>query len=105
MENRIDFSYGEFYDVPRMLSFQYDGRWYLMRSYFDEEQDCYADVYHVYLLPFQNEEELKAHSDFWRKVSQYDHLGQIPISEVGLDPTLRRSLDGDSIQKWLSARK
>jgi hypothetical protein len=44
----IPITYGEFYDVPRMIRFRLGGKWYFMRSRFDEEKDDYTDFYEVY---------------------------------------------------------
>ena len=104
MGNRLPFTYGEFYDVPRMLVFQLDDQWYLMRSFFDEDSDDYSSVYDVYLLPFRSEDELKSHSEYWRHVSQYEHLGQIAVSSIGLDNTRRSNMDEEVIRNWLSSR-
>jgi hypothetical protein len=103
--NTIPIIYGEFYDVPRMIRFQLGGQWYFMRSHFEEEKDEYSDFYDVYLLPFHSEEDFKSNPNYWKELHKAFHLGRIPISEVGLDPTRRRSIDGDAMEKWLSARK
>jgi hypothetical protein len=103
--NTVPIVYGEFYDVPRMIRFQLGEQWYFMRSHFDEEKDDYSDSYDVYLLPFHSDDEFKAHPSYWMELENAFHLGQIPIVEVGLDVTLRRSIDADAMEKWLSARK
>lgn len=100
--NMITFTYGEFYDVPRMIRFQLGGKWYFMRSRFDEEKDDYTDFYEVYLLPFRSEGEFKSNPNCWAELNNAFHLGQIPITEVGLDSTRRCSIDADSIESWLS---
>jgi hypothetical protein len=103
--NTIPITYGEFYDVPRMIQFQLGGQWYFMRSHFDEEIDGYSDYYDVYLLPFHSEAEFKANPNYWKELDRAFHLGRIPIREVGLDQTRRRSIDGAAMETWLSARK
>jgi hypothetical protein len=103
--NLIPITYGEFYDVPRMIRFQLGGQWYFLRSPFDEEQDDYIDSYDVYLLPFRSEEEFQANPNYWRELNQASYLGRIPIREVGLDETRRRSIDADAMEQWLSTRK
>ena len=101
----IPISYGEFYDVPRMIRFLLGGQWYFMRSYFDEQKDDYADCYDVYLLPFNSEEEFTSHPNYWKDLTETDHLGQIPIGQVGLDESRRKTIDGDKVAEWLSALK
>ena len=103
--NTIPITYGEFYDVPRMIRFQFGGEWYFMRSYFNEEQDDYNDFYDVYLLPFHSEDEFKSNPNYWMNLSKALHLGRMPVDEVGLDETRRRSINADAMQGWLSARK
>jgi hypothetical protein len=105
MMNGIPIIYGEFYDVPRMIRFQVGGQWYFMRSHFDEEKDDYADFYDVYLLPFHSEDEFKSNPNYWMELTKALHLGRIPVGEVGLDETRRRSIDADAMESWLSARK
>jgi hypothetical protein len=83
----IPIIYGEFYDVPRMIRFQLGGKWYFMRSRFDEEKDDYTDFYEVYLLPFHSEDEFKSNPNYWAELNNAFHLGQIPITEVGSDAT------------------
>ena len=101
----IPITYGEFYDVPRMIRFQLGGQWYFLRSHFDEERDEYAGFYDVYLLPMQSEDEFKTNPNYWMELKKAFHLGQIPIGEIGLDETRRRSINADAMEKWLTARK
>jgi hypothetical protein len=101
----IPITYWEFYDVPRMIRFELGGQWYFLRSPFDEEQDEYSDFYDVYLLPFRSEEEFTSNPNYWRELDKAFPLGRIPICEVGLDPTRRRSVDANAIGKWLATRK
>jgi len=101
MMNTIPITYGEFYDVPRMIRFQYGGQWYFMRSRFDEEKDEYSDFYEVYLLPFQSEDEFKSNPNYWAELNNAIRLGRIQIAEVGLDATQRRTIDADLIERWL----
>jgi hypothetical protein len=105
MADRIPISYGEFYDYPRMVRFEFSGEWYFLSSSFDETRDEYPEVYEVYRLPFRSEEEFKANPYYWRDLSKAVHLGQIPIAEVGLDETRRRSIDAYAFETWLSSRK
>src|SRR5262249_31329316 len=105
MADRIPITYGEFYDFPRMIRFQFGGEWFFLDSPFDEERDDYPEVYNAYLLPFRSEEEIKANPFYWKDLSNAVHLGQIGVSEIGLDETRRRSLDAGVIGPWLSARK
>jgi hypothetical protein len=103
--NPIPITYGEFYDVPRMIQLRFGGQWYFLRSHFDEGNDEYNDYYDVYLLPFRSEDEFKANPNYWTELEKASHLGRVPIREVGLDQTRRRSIDGDAMEKWLSAQK
>jgi hypothetical protein len=104
MMERIPIEYGEFYDLPRQITFQSGEEWFLLRSYFDEEKDEYSEVYDVYLLPFRSKDDFEAHPSFWMPLDTAVHLGQIPVAGVGLDETRRRSIDARAIETWLSAR-
>src|SRR5262249_1326665 len=95
----------EFCDFPRMIRFQFEGEWFFLDSPFDEDRDDYPDVYDVYLLLFRSEEEFKANPYYWKDLSNAVHLGQIGVTEIGLDETRRKSLDAGVIGPWLSARK
>jgi hypothetical protein len=105
MTTRIAIQYGEFYDFPRQIEFQFRGEWYFLRSEFNEEKDDYNDYYDVYLFPFRSDEEIKANPCYWMNLSRKDYLGRIPIADLGLDETRRRSIDADAMAKWLSAQK
>ena len=104
MNDRIPIEYGEFYDWPRQITFPLEDEWFLLRSYFDEEKDEYSDTYDVYLLPFRSRDEFEAHPDFWMPMAAAVQLGQIPVTQIGLDESRRRSIDGRAIRAWLSAR-
>ena len=105
MENMIPISYGEFYDFPRMIQFQIDQDCYFLRSYFDEIKVDYAELYDVYLLSFQSGDAFKQNPYFWVELNEAVHLGQIPVKELGLDETRRKSIDGSHIKHWLSIHK
>ncbi len=105
MEDRILINYGEFYNFPRQIDFQFRGQWFYMASDFDEEKDDYPDFYDVYLLPFNPKEKMKVTPFYWTELTKDDYLGRIPISEVGLDESKRRSIDAEAFAKWLAARK
>lgn len=101
MVEKILFTYGEFYDRPRMIEFQFEGEWYFLRSKFDEEKDEYADFYDVYRLPIHSEEEIRAKPFYWTNLDNDAYLGRIPIVEIGLDETRRRSIDARAFKEWL----
>ncbi len=103
MADMIPIVYGEFYDFPRMLRFQIEGEWFLLRSFFDEERDEYSACYDVYLLPFRSEEDFKTHPDYWMSLGAAVHLGQIPVADAGLDATRRHGINAGVITRWLSA--
>jgi hypothetical protein len=105
MTDRIPIEYGEYCDFPRQVTIQSGDRWFLLRSYFDDEQDEYSDVYEVYLLPFRSQEDFETHPDFWMPRTTAVPLGQIAVTEVGFDQTRRRSIDARAIETLLSARE
>ncbi len=105
MADKIPFTYGEFYDLPRMIEFQFEGEWYFLRSKFDEEKDDYNDFYDVYRIPAHAEEENRAKPYYWTNLGADAHLGRIPIAEIGLDETRRRTIDACAFKRWLLVRK
>jgi hypothetical protein len=104
MASRIPFTYGEFYDVPRIIRFQFCGRWYFPRSPFVDERDDYDETYDVYLLPHRSAAQIEADPLYWTELSGATHLGRLPIATVGLDETRRQTLDGSAMESWLSGR-
>jgi hypothetical protein len=105
MDSRIPITYGEFYNFPRMIRFQFRGEWFFMRSEFDEEKDDYCDSYDVYLLPFRTEAEIEANPYYWTELTDDAYLGRIGISEVGLDESKRLSIDAQAFANWLAVRR
>ena len=101
MTDRILFTYGEFYDYPRMIEFQFGNAWYFLNSPFDEVVDDYPNYYHVYLLPFRSEEELKSNPYYWKDLTAAEHLGRIAIADIGFDETRRKSIDAAAFLKLL----
>lgn len=101
MGGSIPVAYGDFYDYPRMVEFFFDGDWYFLRSYSEEEPDEYFPYCDVYGLPFRSGEELKQNRDYWDEMKGADHLGRILIEEIGWDPTQRKSIDESTFAQWL----
>src|SRR5258706_8947509 len=105
MANTIPIKYGEFYDFPRQIRFCFEEEWFYLRSAFDEAKDDYPDYYAVYLLPYRSEAEFEANPDYWMDLTNAVHFGRIPIGEIGLDETRRKSIDAHSFQKWLAEHR
>lgn len=104
MSERIPFTYGEFYDVPRMIRFPFEGEWYFLRSEFDEEKDEYADFYDIYRLPLRSEEEIRAEPTYWKALGKDAHIGRIPVAGIGLDESRRKSIDARAFKEALLVR-
>ena len=94
MMERIPIEYGSFTHLPRQITFQSGDEWFLLCSDFDEEKDEYSDAYDVYLLPFRSKDDFEAYPNFWMPMASAVHLGQILVTEIGLDETRRRSIHG-----------
>lgn len=101
MLDRIPFRYGEFNDMPRMIDFEFRGEWFYLSSDFDSGRDDYSEFYNVYLLPYTSHEEFDANPHYWMDLSKASYLGQISIADVGLDETLRKSIDAHNFEEWL----
>ena len=96
----IPFKYGNFYDYPRDIVFCIGHNQFRLYCYFDQSTDDYNVYYDLYLLVSCTHEAHEGRgSSFDPLLTPVDfvHLGTIPIVEVGLDVTLRRTLDEDAI--------
>jgi hypothetical protein len=100
---RIPITYGDFHDIPRMICFEFAGKQYFLWSYFDSELDEYIDRYEVYELPYKTVAEREAHPRFWELPEFPESLGHMPLKAVGLDATLRKTIDSDAFAKWLDS--
>jgi hypothetical protein len=87
-----------------MIRVRLGNAWYFLRSEFDDDEDDYSRFYKVYRLPFHSEEEIKSHPNYWMELDAAEYLGQIPIAEVGLDETRRKSIEARAFETWLSSR-
>jgi hypothetical protein len=102
--DRLPFSYGEFYDFPRMIRFCFEGNWYFLRSEFDDAKDDYDDSYKTYRLPYRTEEEILSHPNYWMDLSNADYLGRITVTELGFDETRRKSIGAHLFKDWIYSR-
>lgn len=98
MAAMLPFRYGGFWDVPRFILLRYDGKVLYLQSPFDEELDEYPDYYTVYLVPDSMGESCL--SVDWKRFDNapLTRVGQIPISAVKFDSTLRKSLDSSCLE-------
>lgn len=69
----------------------------LLESVFEAENDEYSSNYRVFVLP---DIELQ---DSWEGLSSkaMKFLGEIPVCDVKFDPTLRREIDPELIDRLL----
>ena len=95
---RIPFEYREFYDSPRMITFEFGGAWYVLDSPFDEDKGDYPDTYDVY----KSKSEFKSHPSNWKELDRAEFLGKLPIADIGLDETRRKSIDAPAFLTWLN---
>jgi len=92
-ENRkTKFIYREFHDVPRMLILRHRDRQLLLESRFDDIADEYESIYRVFVLPNIPDQDLRGS---WEGLSKKAtaYLGELPVSNVVLDHTLRQEID------------
>ncbi len=98
MKEMIKIKYREFYDIPRVIYFTYDGNNYLLDCPFKDAKDDYSDYFIVYSMPNLSEQEL---SGSWKHLSTKANteLGKVEVSDVELDSTLRQSINSAILGK------
>jgi hypothetical protein len=99
MTNWAPIRYLGYWDVPLVFLVRFNGERYLFDCPFDNEVEDYAEDYEVYLFPEIPDEELP--SD-WTKLRGLATrpLGRIPVREVQFDPTRRRSVNTDVLERF-----
>jgi hypothetical protein len=92
----IPFTYGGFWDVPRYIFCQIDGKHLLLQSEFDDHLDEYAPDYEVFQLPapFQTGSVFS-----WQTfpLSEAKLIGRIPVAAIEFDETKRKELNAAPI--------
>ncbi len=102
-DTRLPIRYRDFWDVPRIFLANYRGHLFLFDCPFDEEVEDYPELYHVYVLPPLQEEELSGSwADFAKKAIHY--LGDIAIDAVQFDPSKRKEIDVAVLQQLADGR-
>ena len=99
MNNQIPIRYRGFWDVPRVFLAQHGQDTFLFDCAFDVGLDDYPDDFKVFLMPDIPQEELPKDWTLLRdRATRY--LGQVAVSQVRFDPTLREFIDS---QKTLTS--
>jgi hypothetical protein len=101
MPDRASIRYREFWDVPRLFLASHRGQLFLFDCPFDEATEDFPDFYRVYLLPAVAEEDL---AGSWDKLSAraISYLGEVPIKQVGFDPSKRQTIDTALLDELLT---
>ena len=80
-------SYGDFYDVPRLLIVTVPDGLLVFDSPFDDSLDDYTPEYTVHFLPWSEAKRLHGN---WTELTKGAELrGKIPVADVEFDPTHR----------------
>lgn len=98
----VPFSYGDFWDVPRLIVLKYKGHIIMLGSYFDEKEDEYGDSYSIFLLPSSTKPEMSK-SLYEGKVDA-KLIGSVPIKSVVFDATKRYELNPEFLDEYLAGR-
>ena len=103
MAERVEIIYSGLYDVPLAFVVRHDGRQYLFLREFDDALDDYPDTYRVFSLPGLPDEVIKSS---WLRVESLatEFLGKVPIAEVKFDPTKRKEIETEVIDKVAGVR-
>jgi hypothetical protein len=92
-EGWLPVQYRDFYDVPRLVAVEHQGRVYLFDSPFDDDLDEYVDHYTIYRLPESAGTEVKLKDASWEGlVSAGEEIGRISVTDVEFDETRRERL-------------
>jgi len=86
--------YREFYDVPRMVLFDWNGDRYLIDCPFDDVKDDYADNYGVYLL----DRNVVVSADWTGMSLKGKVLGQVHVAAKLFDKTRRKFIDASFLE-------
>lgn len=93
--------YRDFYDVPRIFIVENEGLAFLFDCEFNREKDEYESNYRVYRMPKLTDEEL---AGTWEGLSARaeQFLGEVPLSAIEFDPTLRQKVNLYPLRRIIS---
>jgi len=90
-EQWIPIRYRGYWDVPRIFLSRFKEQLYLFDCPFSEELDEYPDVYSVYILPPQMDDDLP--TDWTLLPGRATRvLGEVPVGSVQFDPSRRAAI-------------
>lgn len=94
MPRWAEFTYREFYDVPREIVVPAHDGALLLSCPFDNDLDDYSADYELYWLPVGVDL-----SGSWTRLPDHavQRLGRVPVGQVHFDVTRRRELDLESV--------
>lgn len=92
--------YRDFYDVPRMVLVQFNGKTYLFDCPFDEREDEYSTHYSIFLMPPLAAADFKGD---WRQLPTMavQLMGKVLISDVKFDASKRNAICTDVLGRLL----
>lgn len=92
----LPISYGEFWDLPRMLLVRVDDRLLFLDCEFDATLDEYPDHYIVYELPADH---YGFHEGDWSELpSSAIEIGRLGLDQVEFDSTKREALKSSELE-------
>jgi len=101
MNQMAKFSYRDFYDVPRMIVLNHNGRKILLDCKFDDVLEEYPPTYKVYILP-QGINEFGETSWESMPARAIKYVGEIEVKQLIFDHSKRAALDTGIIDELLS---
>ena len=93
----VPFQYGEFWDVPRYLTFRYRERAFYLQSEFDDDLDDYPKNYSVYIIDESVADSAAQGSWEFRDKKQMSLIGEVLVADVRFDPSKREELDASCL--------
>lgn len=98
MTEWLPIRYRAFYDLPRMVVVEYQGKLFLLDSRFERSVDEYSQDFIVYDLPRVADAILECPS--WEGLASLGKaLGTIPTASITFDPTRRRAIAADLFER------
>jgi hypothetical protein len=95
----LPISYGEFWDVPRMILVRVVDRLFFLDCNFDVTLDEYPDHYIVYELPANHYGFLEG--DWSQLPSSAIEIGRLGLDQIEFDPTKREAIRSSELESMV----
>ena len=95
----LSMEHRNFWDIPRMAVVRFEGETYVFDCPFSDELDEYPDFFTVYRI----QRDVPPSGGSWLDLTDgAEVVGHIPARDVRFDPTRRRAIAAETMQRILS---